>query len=54
MAESSDQDRTSQFLPIAEGARVTRLELFFDLVFVFAFLNVTKLMADAGRRAGPV
>nr|MDT0663388.1 low temperature requirement protein A [Micromonospora sp. DSM 115978] len=33
-------------LPLAEGARVTRLELFFDLVFVFAFLNVTRLMAD--------
>ncbi|WP_428964484.1 low temperature requirement protein A [Micromonospora fluostatini] len=27
----------------APGSRVTRLELFYDLVFVFAFLNVTSL-----------
>ncbi|MFY1703304.1 low temperature requirement protein A [Micromonospora sp. WMMA1923] len=27
----------------APGSRVTRLELFYDLVFVFAFLNVTTL-----------
>ncbi|MER7475537.1 low temperature requirement protein A [Micromonospora sp. NPDC000018] len=28
--------------PAAPGAKVTRLELFYDLVFVFAFLNVTN------------
>ncbi|MCM0676748.1 low temperature requirement protein A [Micromonospora phytophila] len=31
--------------PSAPGARATRLELFYDLVFVFAFLNVTTLTA---------
>ncbi|WP_434740981.1 low temperature requirement protein A [Micromonospora sp. SH-82] len=34
------------FVPVrwsAPGSRVTRLELFYDLVFVFAFLNVTSL-----------
>lgn len=31
--------------PGAPGSRTTRLELFYDLVFVFAFLNVTKLAA---------
>ncbi|MDM4719948.1 low temperature requirement protein A [Micromonospora sp. WMMA1363] len=31
--------------PGTPGARVTRLELFYDLVFVFAFLNVTTLGA---------
>ncbi|MFE9205962.1 low temperature requirement protein A [Micromonospora sp. NPDC007230] len=30
----------------APGSRVTRLELFFDLVFVFAFLTVTGLTAS--------
>ncbi|NES12226.1 low temperature requirement protein A [Micromonospora sp. PPF5-17] len=29
----------------APGSRTTRLELFFDLVFVFAFINVTSLTA---------
>jgi low temperature requirement protein LtrA len=29
-----------------EGHRVTTLELFFDVVFVFAFTQVTQLMAD--------
>jgi low temperature requirement protein LtrA len=29
--------------PAAPGARVTRLELFYDLVFVYAFLNVTTV-----------
>jgi low temperature requirement protein LtrA len=32
--------------PSAEGARVTTFELFFDLVFVFAFTQVTRLMAE--------
>ncbi|MBY8872739.1 low temperature requirement protein A [Micromonospora sp. PLK6-60] len=31
--------------PGAPGSRTTRLELFYDLVFVFAFLNVTSLTA---------
>ncbi|MFC0005546.1 low temperature requirement protein A [Micromonospora siamensis] len=30
---------------MAPGSRVTRLELFYDLIFVFAFLNVTGLAA---------
>ncbi|MFG2055861.1 low temperature requirement protein A [Micromonospora sp. NPDC048930] len=30
----------------APGSRTTRLELFFDLVFVFAFINVTSLTAS--------
>ncbi|PWR10661.1 low temperature requirement protein A [Micromonospora acroterricola] len=38
--------QTSWFLPAAPGSRVTRLELFYDLVFVFAFLNVTTLLAE--------
>lgn len=33
--------------PGAPGSRTTRLELFYDLVFVFAFLNVTSLTATA-------
>ncbi|MEJ7744098.1 MAG: low temperature requirement protein A [Nocardioidaceae bacterium] len=32
--------------PTDESHRVTTLELFFDLVFVFAFTQVTQLMAD--------
>lgn len=32
--------------PTDESHRVTKLELFFDLVFVFAFTQVTQLMAD--------
>ncbi|MFC0504540.1 low temperature requirement protein A [Micromonospora costi] len=32
--------------PGAPGSRATRLELFYDLVFVFAFLNVTTVTAD--------
>lgn len=34
----------------APGAKVTRLELFYDLVFVYAFLNVTTVTAE---RLGP-
>lgn len=38
--------------PATEGDRVTTLELFFDLVCVFAFTQVTGLMADgAGLRS---
>ncbi|NBE83721.1 low temperature requirement protein A [Micromonospora sp. NEAU-HG-1] len=32
--------------PGAPGSRTTRLELFYDLVFVFAFLNVTALASN--------
>ncbi|RZU77174.1 low temperature requirement protein LtrA [Micromonospora kangleipakensis] len=32
--------------PGAPGSRTTRVELFYDLVFVFAFLNVTSLTAS--------
>jgi low temperature requirement protein LtrA len=38
-----------RLLPAAvsdEGHRVTRLELFFDLAYVFAFIQVTRLMAQ--------
>lgn len=34
-----------RFQPVAEGASVTQLELFFDLVLVFAFTMVTDLAA---------
>jgi low temperature requirement protein LtrA len=34
-----------RFHPVAEGASVTQLELFFDLVLVFAFTMVTDLAA---------
>lgn len=35
-----------RFQPVAEGASVTQLELFFDLVLVFAFTMVTDLAAE--------
>ncbi|WP_330227990.1 low temperature requirement protein A [Nocardia sp. NBC_00508] len=35
-----------RFQPVAEGASVTQLELFFDLVLVFAFTMVTGLAAE--------
>ncbi len=38
--------RLSRVSPTNETHRVTSLELFFDLVFVFAFTQVTQLMAD--------
>ncbi|SBT45616.1 low temperature requirement protein A [Micromonospora narathiwatensis] len=34
-----------RILPAAPGSRVNRLELFYDLVFVLAFLNVTTLVS---------
>jgi low temperature requirement protein LtrA len=46
MAPADDRD-PKQVFPLAESSRVNRLELFFDLVFVFAFLNVTRLMAES-------
>ncbi len=36
----------ARFLPTTEDHTVTTLELFFDLVFVFAITQVTALMAD--------
>src|SRR5918998_676108 len=38
--------RWARVLPTAEGHGVTTLELFFDLVFVFAITQVTAFMAD--------
>jgi low temperature requirement protein LtrA len=38
--------------PVTEGSRVTPLELFFDLVFVFALTQVATLMADDPTAAG--
>ena len=38
--------------PLTEGSRVTPLELFFDLVFVFALTQVTALMAADLDRSG--
>ncbi|KAB1905630.1 low temperature requirement protein A [Micromonospora tulbaghiae] len=35
-----------RILPTAPGSRVTRVELFYDLVFVFAFLNVTNVLSE--------
>ncbi|MDM4719947.1 low temperature requirement protein A [Micromonospora sp. WMMA1363] len=44
--EREDKIRWSRAVrPGAPGSRTTRLELFYDLVFVFAFLNVTDLTA---------
>ncbi|HYN96831.1 MAG TPA: low temperature requirement protein A [Pilimelia sp.] len=37
---------TSPMRPVTEGSRVTPLELFFDLVFVYALTQATRLMAD--------
>ncbi|QGN48686.1 low temperature requirement protein A [Micromonospora sp. WMMC415] len=37
--------RSRWLMPVAPGSRVTRLELFYDLIFVFAFLNVTGLVS---------
>ncbi|HXH80102.1 low temperature requirement protein A [Nocardioides sp.] len=42
----------ARFRPTDAGHRVTTLELFFDLVFVFAFTQVTQLMADNPTPAG--
>jgi low temperature requirement protein LtrA len=39
-------DRLPRLLPVSEEARVTPIELFFDLVFVFSLTQVTALMAD--------
>jgi low temperature requirement protein LtrA len=39
-------ERHPRLLPVLEEARVTPIELFFDLVFVFSLTQVTALMAD--------
>jgi low temperature requirement protein LtrA len=39
-------ERHPRILAVAEEARVTPIELFFDLVFVFAITQVTALMGD--------
>ncbi|HET9723159.1 MAG TPA: low temperature requirement protein A [Actinomycetota bacterium] len=39
-------ERHPRLLPVSEEARVTTIELFFDLVFVFSLTQVTALMAD--------
>ncbi|HEX5596619.1 MAG TPA: low temperature requirement protein A [Micromonosporaceae bacterium] len=46
MSEGSDRPAGRRLEPAAPGARVTPLELFYDLVFVFAFLNVTGVTAE--------
>jgi low temperature requirement protein LtrA len=38
-------ERHPRLLPVSEEARVTPIELFFDLVFVFSLTQVTALMA---------
>jgi low temperature requirement protein LtrA len=40
------EPRHPRILAVAEESRVTPIELFFDLVFVFAITQVTALMAD--------
>src|SRR5512139_1040428 len=39
------ETRHPRILPVSEESRVTPIELFFDLVFVFAITQVTALMA---------
>lgn len=39
-------ERHPRLLPVSEEARVTPIELFFDLVFVFSLTQVTALMAN--------
>jgi low temperature requirement protein LtrA len=39
-------EKHPRLLPVPEEARVTPIELFFDLVFVFSLTQVTALMAD--------
>lgn len=46
IAVSSTSRRTARVIPLSEGARVTPVELFLDLVFVYGFTQVTGFMAD--------
>ena len=39
-------ERHPRIQSVSEEARVTPIELFFDLVFVFSLTQVTALMAD--------
>jgi low temperature requirement protein LtrA len=41
------RERHARLLPVQEDARVTPIELFFDLVFVFSLTQVTALMAHS-------
>ncbi|MEV1144955.1 low temperature requirement protein A [Micromonospora sp. NPDC049799] len=51
--ESAGNVRWSRRIrPSAPGSRTTRLELFYDLVFVFAFLTVTTLTASDATARG--
>ena len=47
-------ERHPRLLPVAEEARVTPIELFFDLVFVFSLTQVTALMAATPTGTGIV
>ena len=42
-------ERHPRMQAVAEDARVTPIELFFDLVFVFAITQVTSLMGTGSR-----
>lgn len=42
----SEEPAGRRLEPAAPGAKVTRLELFYDLVFVYAFLNVTTVTEE--------
>jgi low temperature requirement protein LtrA len=44
---SGEGAATARVEPAAPGAKVTRLELFFDLVFVFAFIHLNTLAVEA-------
>src|SRR5918999_2359446 len=39
-------ERHARLIPVPEEARVTPIELFFDLVFVFSLTQVTALMSS--------
>ncbi|HEX6967798.1 MAG TPA: low temperature requirement protein A [Micromonosporaceae bacterium] len=43
---NNDLSLSAKLEPAAPGARPTRLELFYDLVYVYAFLNVTTVTAS--------
>jgi low temperature requirement protein LtrA len=53
MASRAARAGTSAVIPVAEGnTRVTPLELFFDLLFVFALTQVTGLLSADTRGTG--
>ncbi|MBA3418520.1 MAG: low temperature requirement protein A [Geodermatophilaceae bacterium] len=43
---TTSRTRRARLQQVGEHANVTPLELFFDLVFVFALTQITALMAD--------